>query len=279
MITHATETDKERAAGITLTPPRIRMRGVRKIMKTERGADIVALAGIDLDIDDGEFIAVIGPSGCGKTTLLNQIAGLAEPTSGEVEVGGHVVHGPGRDRGVVFQGDAIFYWRTVRRNVEYGLEVQGIAKAERHERSDRYLDLVGLSDFAELYPKELSGGMRKRCQIATVLANNPDVLLMDEPFGALDYPTKCQLQVELLRILEREPKPTVFVTHDVEEALFLSDRVVVMELGAIRRIVDVPFPRPRPNAVRVDPVFSEYKAQLWQLLEGHRSPEARQDSG
>lgn len=259
--------------------PRIQLRNVRKVMATQRGVDIVALAGVDLDIADGEVIAVIGPSGCGKTTLLNQIAGLSEPTSGEVIVGGHPIHGPGRDRGVVFQGDAIFYWRTVRRNVEYGLEVQGMDKAERHERSSRYLNLVGLADFAELYPKELSGGMRKRCQIATVLANNPDVLLMDEPFGALDYPTKCQLQVELLAILQREPKPTVFVTHDVEEALFLGDRVVIMERGAIRRIVEVPFPRPRANLMRVDPDFSELKAQLWGLLESENSGQSRLDHG
>jgi NitT/TauT family transport system ATP-binding protein len=159
----------------------------------------------------------------------------------------------------------------VRRNVEYGLEVQRLPAAERRERADRYLRLVGLSDFAELYPKELSGGMKKRCQIATVLANNPEVLLMDEPFGALDYPTKCQLQEELLRILAREPKTTVFVTHDIEEAVFLADRIVVMGRGVIRRIISVPFPRPRPSALRIDEVFSRYKAELWELLEGKQA--------
>jgi NitT/TauT family transport system ATP-binding protein len=249
-------------------PARIRLRGVRKVMKTERGAEIVALAGIDLDIADGEFIAVIGPSGCGKTTLLNQIAGLAAPTSGEILLREHSISGPGRDRGVVFQGDAIFYWRTVRRNVEYGLEVQGMPAAERHRRADHYLAMVGLTNYAELYPKELSGGMRKRCQIAAVLANNPEVLLMDEPFGALDYPTKCQLQEEVLNILAEHPKSTIFVTHDIEEALFLADRVVVMEKGAIRRIVSVPFGRPRLKALRVDPEFAALKAELWELLEG-----------
>jgi NitT/TauT family transport system ATP-binding protein len=256
------------ASSTAVSSPRIRLKNVRKVMKTERGAEIVALSGIDLDIADGEFIAVIGPSGCGKTTLLNQIAGLATPTSGEIFLSDHAISGPGRDRGMVFQGDAIFYWRTVRRNVEYGLEVQGMPTADRHRRADHYLALVGLTNYAELYPKELSGGMRKRCQIAAVLANNPEVLLMDEPFGALDYPTKCQLQEEILNILANQPRSTIFVTHDIEEALFLADRVVVMEKGAIRRIVKVPFGRPRLKALRVDPEFAVLKGELWELLEG-----------
>lgn len=252
----------------------IRIRQIRKIHMTERGTEITALAGIDLDIVDGEFVAVVGPSGCGKTTLLNQIAGLSEPTSGDILVGGNPIHGPGRDRGVVFQADAIFMWRTVRKNVEYGLEVQGLGRTERHSRALEYLRLVGLERFADLYPKELSGGMKKRCQIATVLANTPGVLLLDEPYGALDYPTKCQLQEELLRILAREAKTTVFVTHDIEEALFLADRIVVMGSGTIERIVSVPFPRPRENDLRVTPEFSMRKAELWKDLEGHSRPQA-----
>jgi NitT/TauT family transport system ATP-binding protein len=168
---------------------------------------------------------------------------------------------------MVFQADALFFWRTVRANVEFGLEVQGMARQVRQQRADAYLALVGLSAFADLFPKELSGGMKKRCQIAAVLANNPDVLLMDEPFGALDYPTKCQLQEELLLILEREAKTTVFVTHDIEEALFLADRIVVMGPGTIRQIVTVPFVRPRRNDLRVDPEFSRRKGELWRLLE------------
>ncbi|MCY4459849.1 MAG: ABC transporter ATP-binding protein [Albidovulum sp.] len=248
--------------------PHIRLRGVSKVLRTERGAEITALTGIDLDIDNGSFVAVVGPSGCGKTTLLNQIAGLAEPTEGEISVRGRPVRGPGRDRGMVFQADALFFWRTVRRNVEYGLETQGLPRAERKEYAEKYLKLVGLMEFADLYPKELSGGMKKRCQIATVLANSPEVLLMDEPFGALDYPTKCQLQEQLLNILAREPKATVFVTHDIEEALFLADRIVVMGKGSIRRIVDVPFTKPRASDLRVDAKFAEQKAELWRALEG-----------
>jgi NitT/TauT family transport system ATP-binding protein len=251
------------------------LRGVTKVLRSERGAEIVALSGINLDIADGELVAIVGPSGCGKTTLLNQLAGLAKPTAGDILVRGQAVHGPGRDRGMVFQADALFFWRTVRRNVEYGLEVQGLNRKQRRKHADQYLKLVGLSDFAELYPKELSGGMKKRCQIATVLANNPDVLLMDEPFGALDYPTKCQLQEELLRILARVPKATVFVTHDIEEAVFLADRVVVMGRGVIRRVIDVPFQRPRPNELRVSSDFSRLKAELWELLEGRQAESKR----
>jgi NitT/TauT family transport system ATP-binding protein len=246
----------------------ISIRGLRKVHTTARGSQITALGGVDLDVADGEFVAVVGPSGCGKTTLLSQIAGLQDPTAGEILLDGRPVHGPGRDRGVVFQQDAIFLWRSVRKNVEYGLEIQGLPKAQRTERANTYLRLVGLERYADLYPKELSGGMKKRCQIATVLANNPDVLLMDEPFGALDYPTKCQLQEELLRILGREAKTTVFVTHDIEEALFLADRVVVMGHGVIERIVPVPFSRPRPNGLRVSFEFSALKARLWGELEG-----------
>ena len=245
----------------------ITVRNVRKVMRTQRGAELVALSGVDLDIAEGEFVAIVGPSGCGKTTLLNQIAGLAMPTSGEIRLRGKPVVGPGRDRGMVFQADALFFWRTVRANVEFGLEVQGLARQVRRQQADAYLALVGLSAFADLFPKELSGGMKKRCQIAAVLANNPDVLLMDEPFGALDYPTKCQLQEELLLILEREAKTTVFVTHDIEEALFLADRIVVMGPGTIRQIVTVRFVRPRRSDLRVDPEFSRRKGELWRLLE------------
>jgi NitT/TauT family transport system ATP-binding protein len=260
-------------------PPHISLRGVTKVLRSERGTEIVALNSVNLDIADGEFVSIVGPSGCGKTTLLNQLAGLATPTAGEILVRGQAIHGPGRDRGMVFQADALFFWRTVRRNVEYGLEVQGLDRATRRKRADHYLKLVGLSDFADLYPKELSGGMKKRCQIATVLANNPDVLLMDEPFGALDYPTKCQLQEELLRILAREPKATVFVTHDFEEAVFLADRVVVMGHGFIRRIIDVPIRRPRPNDLRISADFSARKAELWELLEGRQAETRRSDDG
>lgn len=247
--------------------PYISLNGVGKTLQTERGAEIVALTDVSLDIGEGVFVAVVGPSGCGKTTLLNHIAGLTTPTTGEVSVLGRKITGPGRERGMVFQTDALFFWRTVRRNIEYGVETQGMPRRERRTHVDHYLDLVGLTKFADLYPKELSGGMKKRCQIATVLANNPDVLLMDEPFGALDYPTKCQLQEQLLTILAREPKTTVFVTHDIEEALFLADKVVVMANGSIQQVVDVPIARPRASDLRIDVEFARRKADLWRSLE------------
>jgi len=238
-----------------------------KEWRTEKGEIVRALDRVSLMISDNEILLVVGPSGCGKTTLLSLIAGLENPTSGTVEVDGVEVNGPNRNRGVVFQADTLFMWRTVRRNVEYGLEVQGLARAERTARADLYLELVGLSRFADLYPKELSGGMKKRCQIAAVLANDPAVLLMDEPFGALDYPTKLRLQEELLAILGRTPKTTCFVSHDIEEALFLGDRIAVMANGVIRHLIPVPFSRPRENELRLTPEFVALKADLWKLMD------------
>lgn len=225
-----------------------------------RGKDtFVALDNVNLTIDENEFVAVVGTSGCGKTTLLNIISGLSSPTSGQVYVNGETVNGPGRERGVVFQQDALFMWRNVRRNVEYGLEVQGIPRNERKDIALRWLRLVGLEAFADFWPKELSGGMKKRCQVAVVLANEPRVLFMDEPYGALDYSTKCELQHELLRVLSEQPKTVFFVTHDIEEAVFLSDRVVVMAKGTISNIHDVPFGRPRTQEHRFSKEFNKLR--------------------
>jgi len=210
---------------------------------------------------------VVGPSGGGKTTLLNLIAGLAKPTVGSIVLDGKPVHGPGRDRGVVFQQDSVFMWRTVLKNVEYGLEVARIPKAERRVRALHYLRMVGLEKFSDFYPKELSGGMKKRVQIATVFANNPEVLLMDEPFGALDYPTKCALQEELLQILRQEPKTTVFVTHDIEEAIYLGHRIICMKRAQISGEFVVPFSRQRSNEIRLSPEFAELKREIWNQLE------------
>jgi NitT/TauT family transport system ATP-binding protein len=222
---------------------------------------------LTVGIPSGQFVTVIGPSGCGKTTLLNMLAGLTPPTSGEVLINGAPVHGPGRDRGMVFQQDAIFMWRTVRKNVEYGLEIQGLSRDERRRRAEEYLELVGLTRFADYYPKELSGGMKKRVAIATVLANQPEVLLMDEPFGSLDYPSKVALQEEVLRIWERERTTTVFVTHDIEEALYLSDRVLVLVDGTLVEDFEVPFGRPRAgHELRMSAEMQELKNRLWQYL-------------
>ncbi len=238
----------------------------------DRGKEtFVALDNVNLSIDDNEFVAVVGTSGCGKTTLLNIVSGLSSPTSGRVLVNGEAVNGPGRERGVVFQQDALFMWRTVRRNVEYGLEIQGIPKNERKEIALNWLRLVGLEEFADFWPKELSGGMKKRCQVAVVLANEPRVLFMDEPYGALDYSTKCELQHELLRVLSEQPRTVFFVTHDIEEAVFLADRIVVMDKGTISNIHDVPFERPRTREHRFSSEFNELRQVISNEIERTKS--------
>ena len=242
------------------------LRNIEKDFATPDGGQLQVLRGIDAEIEDEEFVVLIGASGCGKSTLLNIVAGLTEPTAGGVLLDGKSVTGPGRDRGMVFQQDAILMWRSVRRNVEYGLELRGVSKSERREIVDEHLRLVGLERFADFFPKDLSGGMRKRVQIAAVFANNPEVLLMDEPFGSLDYVTKVTLQQELLRIWTQERKTTLFVTHDIEEATFLADRIFVLRSGLIENVIDVPFGRPRTVEMRTDPKFREILAELWKEL-------------
>jgi NitT/TauT family transport system ATP-binding protein len=251
--------------------PKIEFRGVGKHF-VRRGRDPLRVLGsIDVSIADQSFVSIIGPSGSGKSTLLFLIAGLLKATCGEVLVEGKRVQGPGRDRGVVFQEDAIFPWRTVRRNVAYGLELQGVPAREREERVKRYLELVRLEAFEDLYPSQLSGGMKKRVAIAEVLANEPDVLLLDEPFGALDYVTKIALQEELARIWQSSRLTTVLVTHDIEEALFLSDRILVLRKANLVLDLPVPFERPRRHEVRNDPVFAELKERLWREIGGAKA--------
>jgi NitT/TauT family transport system ATP-binding protein len=245
---------------------KIRLDEVGKTFTTEGGGSLDVLRGITADVRDKEFVALIGPSGCGKSTLLNIVAGLLTPTSGRVLLDGQEVHGPSRERGMVFQQDAILMWRKVLGNVEYGLELRGVAKVERRRIAMDYVRLVGLERFVDFFPKELSGGMRKRVQVAAVFANSPEVLLMDEPFGSLDYPTKVALQEEVLKIWARDQKTTLFVTHDVEEALFLADRIFVIQHGRIDTIVTVPFPRPRTTDIRALPEFRDLLIQLWGYL-------------
>lgn len=208
---------------------------------------VVALENINLRIDEGEFICLLGPSGCGKTTLLSILAGLEKPDAGRVLLGNRPVTGPGRERGMVFQEYALFPWRTVRKNIEFGLEIQAVPRRLRQMVVDRYIRLIGLEGFAEAYPYQLSGGMKQRVAIARALVLEPEILLLDEPFGALDTFTRMRLQDEVVRLWEKEGRTFVFVTHDIDEAIFLSDRVVLMtpRPGRIAGVVRVILPRPR----------------------------------
>lgn len=206
----------------------INIQNLSKVYKTNNGS-FQALENVSLYVKNEEFVSILGPSGCGKSTILRILAGLEEPTSGSVQVSGEEVKGPSAKRGMVFQSYTLFPWLTVRENIEFGLKLKGMKQKERKEISDRYLELVGLERFADSYGKELSGGMKQRVAIARSLANNPEVLLMDEPFGALDAQTKQSMQQLLLDIWKKEKTTIVFITHDIDEALFLSQRIYVME--------------------------------------------------
>ena len=225
----------------------------------------IALNGVSLDIKENEFICVVGPSGCGKSTLLNIIAGLLEPTSGAVYLDGKKIEGTGVERGVVFQGYALFPWRTVLKNVMFGLEMKRMPKDQAEEIAKKYIKAVGLEGFEHAYPKELSGGMRQRVAIARAYAADPEVLLLDEPFGALDAQTRVQLQSELLNTWEHEKKTCFFITHDVDEAIILAQRVIIMSArpGRIKKIVDIDIPYPRTQATKTDPRFLELKTEIW----------------
>src|SRR5699024_1485643 len=219
------------------------------------GQRFEALGGVSLDVAENEFITVVGASGCGKSTLMNILAGLEEPTSGTALVDGDEVHGPSPERGVIFQQYALFPWLTVRDNVEFGLKTARVPAAERRERAQHFIDMVGLGDFADSLPKTLSGGMKQRCAIARAYAMDPSILLMDEPFGALDALTRVRMQENLLETWEKDKRTIVFITHDVDEAAFLANRVVVMAAkpGRIHRIIDVDLPHPRTEDVRLSP--------------------------
>ena len=238
---------------------RIVVRGLRKLfVDIARQEEIVALDGIDLEIGDDEFLTVLGPSGCGKTTLLNIVASFESATSGEVRLDGEAVRKPGPDRGVVFQEYALFPWLTVAQNIEFGLRERGMPKAERRARVRAQIASVGLSGFERRYPQELSGGMRQRVALARVLVNDPKILLMDEPFAALDAQTRTMMQRELLSMWSAERRTAIFITHNIEEAILLGDRVVVMTArpGRIKEIVTIDLARPRDvtsaefNAIR-----------------------------
>ena len=242
----------------------IAIRGVNKVFRSAE-REVVALKNIDLDIAPGEFVCLLGPSGCGKSTLLNALAGFAPPSSGEIRVGERRILEPGPDRGMVFQEYALFPWMTVAQNIAFGLEVQGKSKAEAVAKVAELLEVLHLADFRDRFPKDLSGGMRQRVAIARVLALDSPIMLMDEPFGALDALTRRNLQDELLRIWQEFGKTIVFVTHSIEESIYLAERIVVMTYrpGTIKRDQRVELPRPRDPAAAA---FNELKRELGQLV-------------
>ncbi len=260
---------------------KIVMDNVRKVYTGHDGKETLALDGVNLTIEENEFICVVGPSGCGKTTLLNIIAGLETATSGEIRLDGEPIIGPGNDRGVVFQQYALFPWLTVRQNIEFGMaylekeeirdgktRVRRYTRQEKKETAEKYMKMVDLADFANAYPKELSGGMKQRVAIARGYAIAPQVMLMDEPFGALDAQTRAQLQEDLLKTWQQEKRTCFFITHDVEEAVLLSTRCVIMSArpGRVKEIISIDLPYPRNQATKLLPEFNVYKNQIWEKV-------------
>jgi len=268
----------------------ISIKNLHKEYQVEKGPSVNALNGVSLDIEENEFVCVVGPSGCGKTTLLNIIAGLEPFDSGSVTMDGEPIVGPGPERGVIFQQYALFPWMTVRKNIEYGLKfikkpvtteqvdqngkktqvtvMQKLTTEEKYALSERYIKMVNLSGFENSYPKALSGGMKQRVAIARAYALNPELLLMDEPFGALDAQTRAQLQEDLLKTWENERKTVFFITHDVDEAVLLSTKVVIMSArpGQIKEIVDIDLPYPRNQATKLDEAFIKHKNRIWNTV-------------
>ena len=243
---------------------------IKNVVKEYHGdhGTTVALNGVNLDIMENEFICVVGPSGCGKSTLLNILAGLHEASSGECYLDGEIIKGTDVKRGVVFQQYALFPWQTVLQNVMFGPQMKRMPKAECEAIAHKYIKMVGLEDFENSFPKELSGGMKQRVAIARAYANNPEVLLMDEPFGALDAQTRAQLQTELLKTWEEEQKTCFFITHDVDEAVLLAQRVVIMSArpGRIREVLDIDIPYPRTQETKILSRFTELKNYIWNIV-------------
>lgn len=254
----------------TSPPAMIDVAGACKVFPGGKEAGVVALDGVDLQILENEFVTVIGPSGCGKTTLLRLIAGLETLDAGSITVAGREVTGPSPDKAMVFQSFALLPWADVVTNVAFGLELRKVPRSERETRAHELIRTVGLEGFEHHLPGQLSGGMQQRVGLARALAVDPTVLLMDEPFGALDEQTRRVLQEELLKLWERDRKTVMFVTHSMEEAVLLGDRIVLLSPrpGRIYEVIDVPIPRPRPLNIESAPGFGEIKAHLWELLRG-----------
>lgn len=243
---------------------KVDIREIERVYQSSRGP-VKALNHINLQIYENEFVCVVGPSGCGKSTLLNIMAGLDKATGGEVLVDGEKVEEPSTERGVVFQQYALFPWLTVKKNIMYGLKNKKMTREQAERAAEKYIKMVGLDEFSSSYPKELSGGMKQRVAIARAFAMNPKLLLLDEPFGALDAQTRAQLQSDLLDTWEQEQKTCFFITHDVEEAVLLAQRVVIMSSrpARIKRIVDIDIPYPRNQETKMEPRFIEIKNEIW----------------
>ena len=242
---------------------------VTKTFPGDGGAPLVAIRDLSLEVEEGELLCLLGASGCGKSTMLSLFAGFTRPTAGQVMLRGQPITGIEPRCGMVFQYYALFPWKTVRGNVEFGLKMKGVSRTSRRERAQRFIDMVKLRGFEEHYPAELSGGMQQRVTLARILAADPEVLLMDEPFAALDAMTRQLMQEELLQIHATNGKTTVFITHSIDEALILADRIVVMSArpGRIKAILANPLPRPRHVSVQLSPAFGALKSQVWGLVE------------
>jgi len=233
------------------------------------GGRLLALDNVNLSIEEGEFVTIVGPSGCGKTTFINIADGLLKATGGKILLDGKEVTGPGTDRAMVFQDPCLMPWRTVLKNVLFGLECQGIEGKEEKERALQFIKLVGLSGFEDHYPHELSGGMQQRCNLARALTVDPQILIMDEPFASLDAQTREIMQLELLRIWTEARKTVIFITHQINEAIYLADRVIVFGArpGRVKDVLKVDIPRPRPLSVKRDKRFLDYEDSLWNQIE------------
>jgi NitT/TauT family transport system ATP-binding protein len=262
-----------------MSEEKIIIKNISKIFNIKRNngtekSEFNAIENVNLTVSKGEFLTIVGPSGCGKSTLLDIIAGLSDSSSGEIHIDDKLIKGPDLDRGIVLQGYALFPWRTVRQNVEFGLEIKKVPKSQRQDISRKFIELVGLQGFEDRYPYELSGGMKQRVAIARALAYDPEVLLMDEPFAAVDAQTREVLQDELLRIWEETNKTILFVTHSIDEAVFLADRVAVMSTnpGTIKEIISTNLPRPRRiGDIRSSADFSWVRHKVWESLQNVES--------
>lgn len=248
--------------------PFIQARDVSLSFRPRNRDAVTALDNFNLEVARGEFVSIVGPSGCGKSTFLNVLLGLIKPDAGEMQLNGTRITGPSQERAMVFQEFGLLPWRTVTGNVELGLELKRVSAEQRSVRAKELIKLVGLNGFENHYPHELSGGMKQRVGLARALATEPDVLLMDEPFAALDAQTRDLMQAELLQIWERTRKTVLFVTHSIEEAAYLSDRVIVMTArpGRTKGALKIQLPRPRDYEMRLTPEFNEIKSQIWEIL-------------